>query len=361
MSPTLSICIPTFNRAELLASALGSLAPQVGELGGEVELVVSDNCSADHTREVVERARRQCPALRYHRNEENVGGVRNVLGLVRNLAVGEFCWLMGDDELVRDGGVRKVLQAIKGHPDLDYFYVNYSMDSFERREGIAATAEDFREWTMTGNPNLSERRVERWETLIAEDFNGLTPLYASVFRRSMWLGVADRLRVDAAPYTSVDQTYPQALVFARTMVGKPAWSSGHPWVVMCGKESWADFVPAVVLLRFHELLDAYVRNGVDGRLVEGHRRRMLSHAAEPLARVLRGERLALLESFSVGRFVLRHVRYRETWEAVFSAVVGVPARLIARRSLPLAALALPAKALLRCRMQWGRMRTRLNF
>lgn len=357
MPPKLSICIPTYNRAELLESALACLVPQVGALGGEVELVVSDNCSTDDTAEVVARAARECP-IRYHRNDENVGVIRNVLGIVEK-AAGEFCWVMGDDDMVRGGGVRKLLEALRAHPGLDYFYVNYSIDSFERRRGLRVTADDFPTWTRTGNENVEERLLERWETLVAEDFSCLTPVYCSVFRRSAWLSAAPTLKADEL-FSCVDQTYPHALIFARTMVGKPAWASGHPWVVMCGKESWADFIPAVVLLRFHELLDAYVGCGVERRLVEGHRRRMLASAAEPLARVLRGERPALLESFSVGRFVLRHARYRETWASVFSAVVGVPVRLLARHSLALAALALPAKALLRFRVQFGRTHARLN-
>ena len=64
VKPLLSICIPTYNRAELLRSALLSLVPQVKESGGEVELVVSDNCSTDDTRRVVEWARQFGPATR---------------------------------------------------------------------------------------------------------------------------------------------------------------------------------------------------------------------------------------------------------------------------------------------------------
>jgi hypothetical protein len=358
MPPTLSICIPTFNRAELLASALASLAPQIRELGDEVELIVSDNCSTDSTQEVVEQVARQCP-IRYHRNDENVGVIGNFLGGVENLAAGEFCWMMGDDELVRAGAVRSVLEAIKEHTDVDYFYVNYSMDSFERRAGVFVTPEDFRDWKRTGNPNLETRRLERWESLVSEDFSAVTPIYCSVFRRSVWLRGARGLK-PGEPFSSVDQTYPHAAIFARTMVGKPAWSSGYPWTIMCSKESWAEFIPVVVLVRFHELLDLYLKNGVKACLLDGHRRRMLTSAAEPLARVIQGERLPLLENFSVWRFILKHFRYMELWRAIFKAVVSVPARRVAQNSFPLAAFALPAKVLVRC-SEWWKVRARLNL
>jgi len=341
MAPILSICIFTYNRADLLESALGSLVAQVKALGDEVELIVSDNCSLDNTREIVEQMSQRCP-IRYHRNDENIGAVRNARQSVEKLARGEFCWLLGDDELVRKGALCAIVQAVKTHPELDYFYVNYSMDSFDRREGISVEADDFQEWTRTGNQNLEERTVNRWEQLIEEDFNGLTAIYCSVYRRLDWLRAAPSL-AEGDLCSSVDQTYPHAAIFSQTMVGKPAWVSGYPWVIMCGKESWSEFIPTVILLRFHELLDRYIDAGVHPRFVEGHRRRMLGYASEPLRRLFTGEKLAGLEAFSVLAFVARHWRYPEMWSALRNAATSAPLRRVAKCSLTLAALALPGK------------------
>jgi len=344
--PTLSICIPTFNRAALLESALASLVPQIKELGDEVELVVSDNCSTDGTREVVDRWREQFD-IQYHKNEANIGIIRNVFKLVDQLARGEFCWLLGDDDMVRPGGVKSLLESLKRNSDLDYFYINYSIDNFERREGASTTAADFCDWTRSGNDNLEERRVDRWETLIAEDFNALTPVYCSAFRRSAWRNGANTLNANSAihqaPFSSVSCTYPHALIFVQTLPGKPAWSSGYPWVIMCGTESWSEFIPTVILLRFHELLDRYIEAGVHPRFVEGHRRRMLGYASEPLRRLFTGEKLAGLEAFSVLAFVGKHWRYPEMWRALRNAATSAPLRRVAKCSLTLAALAVPGK------------------
>lgn len=341
MAPILSICVFTYNRAELLASALGSLVAEVKALGDDVELIVSDNCSLDNTREIVEQMSQQCP-IRYHRNDENIGAIGNARQSVEKLARGEFCWLLGDDELVRKGALRAIVQALKTHPGLDYFYVNYSIDSFHRREGISVEADDFQEWTRTGNENLEERTVNRWEELIEEDFNALTAIYSSVYRRLAWLRAAPSL-AGGKLCSSVDQTYPHAAIFSRTMVGKPAWASGYPWVIMCGKESWSEFIPTVILLRFHELLDRYVDAGVHPRFVEGHRRRMLGYASEPLRRLFAGEKLAGLDKFSVLAFTGKYWNYRETWRALRDAARSVPLRRVAKFSLPLAALAVPGK------------------
>jgi glycosyltransferase involved in cell wall biosynthesis len=356
--PLLSICIPTYSRAELLESALTSLVSQVSEVAGEVELIVSDNCSTDQTAEVVERMSRECP-IRYHRNEENVGVVDNFLGTAKDLARGEFCWMMGDDELVRPGGVRSILEAIKAQPELDYFYVNYSIDTFDRRPAGVVTTDDFFTWTRTGTGNVDERRIERWESLLAEDFNCLTAIYCSVFRRSMWLNVARNLKA-GEPFTSLEQTYPHSWILVRAMVGKPAWASGYPWIVMCGKESWADFIPLVVLVRFHELLDDYVAQGVEARYLEAHRRRMLSYATEPLTRILQGENLPRLESFSVVGFVVKHWRYDELWRALYQATLTASIGQVARRAPVLLPFALGARAHLRLTQSYEKLRARFN-
>ncbi len=49
--PLLSICIPTFNRAEILRETLAHLAET---LDTSIEIVVSNNCSGDHTVDVLE-------------------------------------------------------------------------------------------------------------------------------------------------------------------------------------------------------------------------------------------------------------------------------------------------------------------
>lgn len=340
MKPLLSICIPTFNRAHLLRSALLSLMAQVQEFAGTVELVVSDNASSDDTPRVIEWAKEAGP-LRYHRNSENIGIIRNILKVVE-LAAGEYCWLLGDDEMLRPGAVAKVVETLKSHPDLDFFYVNYSLDTFDRREGKFVTPDDFREWTRTANARLDDHKVDRWEQLIAEDFNALGAMYTSVFRRSMWLRAAADLEFGAL-FSSATMSYPHAVIYARTMVGKPAFSLGYPWIIMCGKESWAEFLPAAVLLRWHDLLDEYERHGVDSRLLVHHRTRMLTQADSYLAEILRGKRASGLESFSIIKFLIKYRGYPEAWTSTYFALLSAPIKEIFNGSALYAVPAIVAK------------------
>ncbi len=105
MSIKLSICIPTYNRAMLLAQTLENV---IAQATGEVEIVVSDNASPDNTEEVVRGLQKRFPRLTYFRQPENRGADRNYLQTVA-LAQGEWCWLLGDDDLLEPGAISYLL------------------------------------------------------------------------------------------------------------------------------------------------------------------------------------------------------------------------------------------------------------
>lgn len=128
----LSICIGTFNRAALLGATLQSVLTQVTE---ECEIVVSDNASTDKTEEVVAEYGRRTDRLRYFRQATNVGLDKNFDHTVE-LAQGEYCWLVSDDDLVKPGAVKRVLDALRSSPSLvvvNIEYMDFSMSKLVQR------------------------------------------------------------------------------------------------------------------------------------------------------------------------------------------------------------------------------------
>jgi glycosyltransferase involved in cell wall biosynthesis len=116
----LSICIPTYNRAAFLDALLASLVGQIEASGraNEIEVLVSDNASPDATPAI---AAKYEAAVRYWRNAENIGPDANFLKLFGE-ASGEFIWLPGDDDTVREDTLQYVLRMIDAH-DFDYLYL----------------------------------------------------------------------------------------------------------------------------------------------------------------------------------------------------------------------------------------------
>ena len=108
MSIKLSICIPTYNRAAFLGEALDSVIRQATD---EVEIVVSDNASTDHTEALVREYQARFPRIRYHRNPENLGADRNFLKVVE-LGQGEYCWLLGSDDALAEGAIAALLPLL---------------------------------------------------------------------------------------------------------------------------------------------------------------------------------------------------------------------------------------------------------
>lgn len=114
----LSICIATLNRAEFIIQTLNSILPQ---MTNEVELIVVDGASTDGTDRLVGELFSGRPDCHYHRLAEK-GGVdldycRTVLR-----AVGEFCWLMTDDDLLKPWAVKRILKHL--NDDLDLLLLN---------------------------------------------------------------------------------------------------------------------------------------------------------------------------------------------------------------------------------------------
>jgi glycosyltransferase involved in cell wall biosynthesis len=90
--PKVSVIIPTYNRAELLRSAIESARNQTFK---DLEIIVSDDKSTDHTREVVESFKD--PRIKYVLNEGKKGpsATRNTAILVSE---GEYIAFLDDDD-----------------------------------------------------------------------------------------------------------------------------------------------------------------------------------------------------------------------------------------------------------------------
>ncbi|MFQ2156311.1 glycosyltransferase family 2 protein [Aeromonas hydrophila] len=109
----LSICIPTYNRAHTLVYLLSSIVREIqsSKLDDYIEVIISDNASTDNTRQLVESFSNKIKNINYIRSDQNNGFGINITNAV-SYARGEFCWLMGSDEVLCDGVLIKLLDII---------------------------------------------------------------------------------------------------------------------------------------------------------------------------------------------------------------------------------------------------------
>jgi abequosyltransferase len=117
--PRISLCVPTYNRADCVRGALLSGLREAASLPpGTAEVLVCNNASPDGgaTEAVIAELLAEHPDLRAFRNETNIGFDFNYLRLVDE-ARGEFVWILGDDDAWLPGSVARVLQELDAGAD----------------------------------------------------------------------------------------------------------------------------------------------------------------------------------------------------------------------------------------------------
>jgi glycosyltransferase involved in cell wall biosynthesis len=110
----ISICIPTYNRKDLLLAAIESALEQDYE---DIEVIISDNASSDGTFDAMAQFHEN-KKVRYYRNDTNIGPLMNYKKCVYEYAEGEYIlFLSDDDELVDTSYITKAVHHLEKYPN----------------------------------------------------------------------------------------------------------------------------------------------------------------------------------------------------------------------------------------------------
>ncbi|MFN8595222.1 MAG: glycosyltransferase [Anaerolineae bacterium] len=132
MALLVSICLPTFNRADLLQQVVKCALAQTWRA---FELIVVDNASTDDTPERAARWMAQDARLRYQRNVQNLGMVGN-WNRALELAQGDFVTLWHDDDVYYPELLQFEVEALQRAPDAGFAYAACDLiDSTGQRLG----------------------------------------------------------------------------------------------------------------------------------------------------------------------------------------------------------------------------------
>jgi len=121
---TLSICIPTFNRAPFLERSLNSIVSQFNdsEVARRVNVVVLDNISQDNTTEVGERFASEHENVSFVVDFKHRGIAAGIIHAA-SLATGDYTWVFSDDDLMTPETLKEVLHAIDTY-NADVMFTN---------------------------------------------------------------------------------------------------------------------------------------------------------------------------------------------------------------------------------------------
>lgn len=135
-----SVIIPTYNRPHYLKQAIASA---VGQSYKNLEIIVSDDCSPENPRKILESF--QDPRIRFRRNRKNLGISLNVIGAFRE-ARGKYVASLNDDDMWNEDFLEKLVPQLDANPNLVIaFSDHYVMDSDGRIDNVA-TEENTQQW-----------------------------------------------------------------------------------------------------------------------------------------------------------------------------------------------------------------------
>lgn len=126
VTPKISLCVPTYNRAALLRHCVSTLLNQTA---ANFEIVVVDNCSSDDTSVVVAEFSAD-PRFRYHRNTTNIGPQRNWNKCV-DVARGEYVAICHDDDFYAPTFAEECGAFLDAHPSVGFVHCGYHIANQE--------------------------------------------------------------------------------------------------------------------------------------------------------------------------------------------------------------------------------------
>lgn len=116
---SISICIPTCNRAELLLESINSC---LNQLTLPAEILIGDDSSNDQTRDLVENLKESSPILiRYFHNRPSLRQALNVNMLISE-AKSDYTVLLHDDDLLLDDALENMIACFDENAEVVVVY-----------------------------------------------------------------------------------------------------------------------------------------------------------------------------------------------------------------------------------------------
>ena len=115
----LSICIPTYNRPDLLQRAVASVTDNPPYQARNVEIIISDNSTNDESEAIIAKLKETWPGkVIYRHNKPGIPRVDNQNQAI-TLATGQWIQVLHDDDYLLPDGLSKMLDELNRTPSTD--------------------------------------------------------------------------------------------------------------------------------------------------------------------------------------------------------------------------------------------------
>lgn len=251
----LSLCMPIYNRLESFKYTFNHLIEQVKELDEEyregVEIVVSLNPPKNVLEETKKYLleKKQEYDFQINVNEENIGSSNNIRKVIE-IAQGRMVWVIGDDDLILSGCVKRVLDIVREYPNVGWIYLSYARLNGYPHDKTTVVGE-------VNNYQLKGGYYSDGKKAVIETHNriGGNMLFSSsnIFLRSIYKEIMDEIK-DVEPQLGAS--------FAAAATGG-AYLDNKVGVLAGGCISWGDQVDYNHTIRYFKDMYSAVGHGFE--------------------------------------------------------------------------------------------------
>ncbi len=110
--PLVSVLMTSYNREKFIEESIWSV---LNSTFTDLELLISDDCSSDHTIEIVKKIARIDSRLKWHINEKNLGDYPN-RNKVASIAKGKYMLYVDSDDTIKNDAIEFAIKNLTENP-----------------------------------------------------------------------------------------------------------------------------------------------------------------------------------------------------------------------------------------------------
>lgn len=315
----LSICVPTYKKADWLELSLKILLKQTRPFAGKVEIVVSDDASPDHSAKVLKNLSNGNEDLfRFFVQEKNLKNNKNYLFAI-DQAQGDYIWLLGNDDYLREGAIEKVIQTLEDHRDIDFFYMSYSFFNPPSHpdEILDLLQKPIQKNDLPpssfGEHVMEDRALEWIGEVPAYDALCFTPMYGAIVKKSIWRA-AFEFNANGEFFKYLQGSFGYAEYLATHFLSIRGYYIGYPYVMASRDISWGSFAASACLRNMPVLYDILEEQGVPLKVLRFIRDDYLKLIRDSIPYVLQYRNIFHHEEFSFWDHTKRFWSYPQYWK-----------------------------------------------
>lgn len=298
--PLLSVCITTYERADWLELNIVNFIEIAKHLGQQVELVVCDNASLKSVGDIFSKYHFHSQIFLYG-NSANIGMLGNLPQTV-SLARGDYVWLIGDDDIIHQGSLEKIIDIIQSKEpeliNLNYAYANDRKSP--KKENLKQYLKSAT--TICNGPSAHEGLVKE---VSCYNENFYTAIYSFVVKRSYAWRIYSQ-DTSGQPFSSLQTCVPTTKYILSNMMEAKAYWESEPLITINSNVSWGRYAPLWILERIPEVYDLAELSGISMNEVDQWRQHTLQNTLPYLETIYTSETPELYSQFSIIRFIRRY-------------------------------------------------------